>query len=310
MADEKKLYPLKFCPVTEKTEWGSEEFLIADLGYVDPFVKEGWLASNAMSEVMETFLDRMVGENAFEYYGLQFPFQIKKISVGGKMPLTVCPDDEVAETRYDALGKEKVWYVKSAEKGAELQIGFSRESSAAEVFDFAGKGRMEELVNAIPAKPGDMFCIPAGVVHGIKGKLELYEISECSAVDLAMSGESLEDAIDFINYSKFIPEAKPEVLKVKLVRLDNPEMVETEIMDSCISYSCISGKACIQCRIDSAVKLNFEFGEGESILVPAEIAEYSVVPLEKGSLIIETIAAKRVIVDSNINPDVPETLNS
>lgn len=105
--EENALYPLKVCTLEDSYSWGKEEFKIADLGYRDSLLKEGWLAANSISELMDTYMDRIVGDTVFQVYGRQFPVQVKKISCKGKMPLRVHPDDKNAEYRYDALGKEK-----------------------------------------------------------------------------------------------------------------------------------------------------------------------------------------------------------
>ena len=55
--EEKKLYPLRFCTLLDEYGWGSDEFKIADLGYRDSLVRDGWLAGNAVSEVMDTYMD-------------------------------------------------------------------------------------------------------------------------------------------------------------------------------------------------------------------------------------------------------------
>ena len=105
MEEEKKLVPFRLCTLEDKFPWGSETWALADLGWRDTAVRDGWLAGNMMNEVMETYLDRVVGEEVFDWYGLQFPFCIKTLRVDGRMPLTACPEDLTALERYDSLGK-------------------------------------------------------------------------------------------------------------------------------------------------------------------------------------------------------------
>ena len=92
---EKKLYPLKFLPLAAKKPWGGnllvdgmrkrfvecdedgnetilggdvlvgESWELADMGLQDSVVAEGWLAGNTISEVMETYLERVVGEKVY-----------------------------------------------------------------------------------------------------------------------------------------------------------------------------------------------------------------------------------------------------
>ena len=104
---EKKLYPFKFIPVPSRRPWGGnalkielgkhfvecdedgnetvlgddvlvgESWELADMGIEDSVVANGWLAGNTISELMETYLERIVGEDVYNYYGRQFPLLIK-----------------------------------------------------------------------------------------------------------------------------------------------------------------------------------------------------------------------------------------
>ena len=54
MSENNKLYPMSFCPLEDEYVWGKESFELADLGYRDSLIREGWLASNSISELMDT----------------------------------------------------------------------------------------------------------------------------------------------------------------------------------------------------------------------------------------------------------------
>ena len=86
---EKKLYPFKFIPVASPRPWGGnalvnelgkhfvecdedgnetvlgadvkigESWEIADMGIVDSVVSNGWLAGNTISELMETYMEKL-----------------------------------------------------------------------------------------------------------------------------------------------------------------------------------------------------------------------------------------------------------
>ena len=58
MEETKKLYPIKFCTIQDEYNWGHEEFKLADLGYKDSLVREGWLAGNSIGELMDTYIDQ------------------------------------------------------------------------------------------------------------------------------------------------------------------------------------------------------------------------------------------------------------
>ena len=99
---------MRFIPVATEYPWGKETIAIADLGVEDSVVAEGWLADNPIGDIMETYLERVVGEGVFGYYGRLFPVAVKFLEINGEMPVHVHPDDEVAEQRYDALGGKEL----------------------------------------------------------------------------------------------------------------------------------------------------------------------------------------------------------
>ena len=217
--EEKKLYPFRLTRIEDNYPWGSEEFRLADLGYRDTFVHDGWLSGNTMGELMETYLDRLTGDHVFDSFGLQFPFQIRRIHVKGRMPLRVSPDDETARDRYDHLGKEKLWYVVSADKGSRLLIGFRRDTDASELYQECLEGNPVKLLNTLEPRAGQFFYIPAGTPHCAFGPMTIVEVSESSALDFCLCNwgndlgdefdEALNiiDALDFIKYDQY-----PELL--------------------------------------------------------------------------------------------------
>ncbi len=174
---------MKFTPQTESCSWGTVETCIADLGFIDTEARNGWLACSTLSEVLETYLEDLVGENVYSCFGRQFPLMVRKLTVTGRTPLAVCPDDTVAEQRYDTLGKMKLWYITDADPGAALYIGFESGISAAELYDRCNDGSLEEVLHRIAPHKGDAFLIPPGTVHAASGKLAVTEIAECSDLD-------------------------------------------------------------------------------------------------------------------------------
>ena len=219
MGEERKIYPLKFCSIRDERPWGYEEFKLADLGYKDSLIREGWLAGNSMGELMDTYIDRIAGDTVYEYYGRQFPVCVRLLRLTGKMPLQVHPDDETAEQRYDLLGKEKLWYILKAGKGGRLHIGFRKDTDAGAFCENCGADRADTMLTDIVPVEGQSFLIPAGTPHCADGELEILEIAESSPLDFCLHGRGMEvsedqfdpslgftDALDFISYRKYVPD--------------------------------------------------------------------------------------------------------
>ena len=197
---EKNLYPLRFTPSATQRPWGRDTWLLADLGFIDSETAGGWLDGNSLSELMETYLERMVGDDTFEYYGLQFPVTVRVLDLDGRTPVFVHPDDTIAEQRFDSLGKTAVWYVVSAEPGAVARVGFKRKVTAAELYAAAQAGTLEPLMNEIPLKAGATVPADPGVVYAFSGKARLIEVSEASSLVFDLTdGDDLVEAFDFIS---------------------------------------------------------------------------------------------------------------
>lgn len=339
MEEDKSLYPFKFCSLQDDYSWGSEDFRIADLGYRDSLVREGWLAGNSLGEIMDMYVDRVVGENNFDFYGRQFPVCVRILNVKGRMPLRVNPDDELAAQRYDFLGKEKLWYVAEADEDATLMIGFRRDTDASELLSKCEDGSVGDILNVIAVHKGQHFHIAPGTPHCAAGRLKIIEISESSPLDFCLCGWGEEisetefdpslspvDALDFIDYRKY--SAKDECgcnhhhhdeeetvhkmidlpqFTVTRLALTDPMHIYSDKFESFIIYSCVSGEASVQIHVLGQTA-NYGFKEGETMLIPAECPDFLLVPTDRSTVVLET-TVHREDPDPYINPDVPAHLD-
>ena len=328
MEQEKKLYPLRFCALEDKYSWGSEEFKLADLGYRDSLIHDGWLAGNSIGEVMDMYMDRVVGENVFEFWGRQFPVTVKLINVKGKMPLRVHPTDEFAAERYDFLGKEKLWYILRAGKDASLMLGFRKDTNASELYSACADNSVESLLNVVAPHAGQCFRIAPGVVHAAGGELQILEISESSPLDFCLCswGQELsedefdpalspEDALEFVSYGKFQADAPAKgstivdipQFKAELIKLDNVLRVKGENFDSFTVYVCLKGAANVRLEI-LGQSVDYGLNAGEAILIPAECEDFVLMPMEKGAELLDVTVPPHTEKDPYINPAAAPTL--
>ncbi len=327
MDDNRQLYPFSFCLIEDKYLWGSEEFKLADLGYKDSLIREGWLAGNSLSEIMDTYVDRIVGENVYEFYGRQFPVCVRHLKVNGKTPLRVSPDDTVAAERYDFLGKERLWYVLRAGKDARIALGFMSDCDAAVLYAKCSDDSAEELLNVVKPETGRYYHIASGVPFAAFGEMEIVEIAQSSPLDFTLCrwGQAFEgdefdealglvDALDFIDYKAYVDDAgKGEVLvdlaqfmvrKLGLktaLRCKNNEGAEAFVV-----YSCVSGAAAVQIDV-LGQEVNYRLNCGDTVLVPAECSEFVLLPLEADSVLLETSVSASEI-DQYIDPNIEENI--
>ena len=397
---EKKLYPFKFIPVASRRPWGGnalvndlgkkfvevdsdgnecvlgsdvligESWELADMGIEDSVVAEGWLAGNTISELMETYLERLVGENVYNYYGRQFPLLIKFLDINDKLSVQVHPDDEVAAERYDSLGKAEIWYVMDAKPGAKMYCGFTRDMTAQEFYDRCKNGTVEEVLNVIYPKKGDVIYITPGTVHAADGGLLIAEIQESSDMTFRLYDwgrefnpatarqTHLEEAIDIIDYRPFdaglyrkgprwgdeasnspckahecdchdeechchdhehechchdhkdeggIVETLVESpqFNVTKLHLSDPLHIYTEKFESFIIYICLEGGASVQVpstkENGEAYMMNYEFAKGETILIPAELPDFYLVPRDRSTLLLEAVTRPAEDLDEYID---------
>ena len=368
---EKKLYPLKFIPVPSRRPWGGsalvnelgkhfvevdedgnetvlgsdvligESWELADMGIEDSVVENGWLAGNTISELMETYLERIVGEDVYNYFGRQFPLLIKFLDINDKLSVQVHPDDQVAAERYDSLGKAEIWYVMDAKPEAKMYCGFNRDITAQEFYDRCKNGTVDEVLNVITPKKGDVIFITPGTVHAADGGILIAEIQESSDMTFRLYDWGrefnpatarkmhVEEAIDVINYNAFDPtiyrkgplwgeESQEEdhmiqnlvecpQFSVSKVRLTDPLHIYTEQFESFIVYICLEGAVSIQVPSTNekgeACMENYEFKKGETILVPADMPDFFLVPRDRDTILLEAVTRPEEALDAYIDPD-------
>lgn len=286
--ENKKLTPMRF--LSDKTEmpWGTVEYKLADLGFIDSLASEGWLKGNNLSDIMQTYLERVVGETSFNWYGTQFPVLVKKLTVKGRTSLHVTADDEVAEQRYDAFGKTALWYVEAAGPEAKLYLGFKDDISAADFYKACHENKVESLLHTVKPKAGEAFLITPGMVHAAKD-VTLIEIAEASELWFRLydwgSEERelhLEEAFDLIDFQRYRVKRDTEgkgaiaitpQFTVNKIALTQPLKSTRDEDDTFLLYFCTKGKAVIQEK-----QVNYSLKEGDLILVPAESNEFFLLP--------------------------------
>jgi mannose-6-phosphate isomerase len=287
-----KFYPLKFHPIVLNKIWGSEIWTISAVKDNVSIVKNGAFAGEQLSELVKKYPKEILGENIVKKYGSEFPLLFKTINAEDKLSIQVHPDDDTAK-EYGSLGKTEMWFVLSAKEDAKLLCGFKEKVSKEKFLSLIENGEMLSALASYKVKAGDAFFINAGTVHGIGGGLSIAEIQQSSDITFRIydyerteeDGSKRELHIpqsirsikfETPNNSKIKYEAQKnksiEMIKCPKFRvnfLSVEGFVKRELKNfgSFIVFMAVGGNA----KINDA-----EIENGESILIPAEIADIEI----------------------------------
>ncbi len=116
----------------------------------------------------------------------QSPLLVKVIFAREKLSVQVHPDDRLAQKYGQPRGKTECWYALSAEPGAQVAAGLKPGVSAEEVRTGIARGTLEESLNVVPIKRGDMVFVDAGTVHAIWPGSILLETQQNSDITYRM----------------------------------------------------------------------------------------------------------------------------
>ncbi|MBQ8545854.1 MAG: class I mannose-6-phosphate isomerase [Clostridia bacterium] len=189
------LKPIKLNPIFKEIIWGgnrlkNEYNKKSDLNNI----AESWeltVRPDGMNTIIGGEFDGITMQEYIDKNGVGvisnkpqtfFPLLIKFIDAEDNLSVQVHPDDEYGLKNANSLGKTEMWYVIDAMPGAQLVYGL-REGVSNEEFAKAIKdGRVEEKLNYVDVKKGDVFFIPSGLVHAIGAGILLAEIQQNSNI--------------------------------------------------------------------------------------------------------------------------------
>ncbi|HNS16600.1 MAG TPA: mannose-6-phosphate isomerase [Bacteroidales bacterium] len=311
------LYPLLFRPVYKEKIWGGqriktllgkdfsplpncgEVWLISGVEGESTVVSNGFLAGNELNELVEVYMDDLVGGPVFEKFGDRFPLLFKFIDSNDYLSVQVHPDDELALERHQGYGKTEMWYVIDAGPDAELISGFRKPVDRQQFLDHLQNGSLREILNTEKVTAGDVFYLPAGRIHALGPGILLTEIQQASDITYRVYDWDRTDpqgnrrelhisqALDAIDYqvgdqSRIHYSGKPNAavtlvespyFTTNLLQLTKPSWKEFAKPDSFVVYVCTGGRAELVCR-----EGRLPLVSGDAVLVPAEIPEFQLFP--------------------------------
>jgi len=313
------LYPLKFKPIFKEKIWGGEKiktklgldysllpncgeaWVLSGVAGSETKVVNGFLKANSLNDLLEVYMDDLIGEDLFYKYAKEFPILVKFIDSNDYLSVQVHPDDALAAKRKIGNGKTEMWYILDAEPGSELITGFNRQVDQEIYLEHLNNKKLKEILNIEKVKKGDVFYIPSGRIHALGPGILLAEIQQTSDTTYRIydwdrmdeNGKSRDlhtdlalEAIDFRPVNNFRTEYRKIKNQTKNLAdtpffttniLDFDQIVKKDyvMLDSFVIYVCVEGSSLI--HYDDQYE---SLKKGETILIPAAMDRIVIEPLQ------------------------------
>ena len=242
-------------------------------------------------------LSDMDGMGSLNAGAEKFPLLIKFIDANDKLSVQVHPDDAyAAELEQGELGKTEMLYILDAAPGAQLIYGFDRDVTREEYAAAIKEGRLNELLNFVDARKGDVFFIPAGRVHAICDGLLIAEIQQNSdttyrlfdwnRVDKNGNPRQLhiEKGVKVSDVASSKGKERTEPLeyaaggaKISMLAMCRYFAAERMSVNGEARFECGSGSFCIFTVLDGEGAIAGSAAKaGDSFIMPAGFGEYAV----------------------------------
>ena len=311
----KHLYPYLLTPAYKDYIWGgtriperyhrdgtptpcAESWEVSDRPEGESTIQNGPYAGESLSALMTTLGPALVGRH---YEAGHLPLLIKLIDAKQHLSVQVHPND-VTAPRFDAEAKTEMWYVLAASPDAQIYAGLKPGTTQAAFRAAMANDSCGDLLQAIPAIPGQAIFVPGGKVHAIGAGCLLLEVQQNSNTTyrvydwgrVGSDGQPREthqtQALGVIDWDNIAPEVIPAGAPVELqngticdilrspfftmrrLELSGPEVIG-QTGDSFTAIFSESGRATI-----SAGEGSLSLPEGASCLLPAALPDYTLTP--------------------------------
>lgn len=223
----------------------------------------------------------------------ELPILIKLIDAQDNLSVQVHPSDKQAKEWENQNGKTEMWYVVEADRNAKMTCGMKQDTTREDLENAIKNNTVEELLNTVPSKKGDVFFVEAGTIHAIGKGNVIAEIQQNSNVtyrlyDYGRVGKDgkprelhIEKGVMASNFQKSEPRKIPacsdgtrllgscEYFAVKEIKLSKAMTLRAD-EKSYHTLVVVDGEA----RISNAQNME-KINLGETVFIPANMGEYT-----------------------------------
>lgn len=188
-----KKYPLKLFPFCKEALWGGS-LLYEKYGkgkglgkaaeswelYCTPQTQNIIAEGEAKGLTLGEYAAAAGNEVLFPQNGFAcFPLLIKFIGACDDLSVQVHPGRAAAK-KLGGTMKNELWYIADCKEGAEIIYGTTPSATGEDIRRAILSGNISPLLRRVKVKPGDVFYIPAGLIHGLGKGITVAEIQQSS----------------------------------------------------------------------------------------------------------------------------------
>lgn len=317
------LYPFKFKAQLFHKIWGGqtiakwydhvpadyenvgEAWVMSDVEKYPTEVSNGAHAGDSLQDLLEVYMDELVGEKVYDVFGNHFPLLLKFIDATDDLSIQVHPDDDYALENEKSLGKTEMWYVLPSKGDAAIYLGWNQQMNVSLIHAAIADGTLSEYLREYRVHEGDVAYIPAGTVHAMRRNTIVAEIQENSDITYRLydynrignDGKKrplkLDKALQVMDfnpdneasYAPTMPRIdgvvnlkKTPYFTANLLSPTRPVQRDYAPLDSFVAYMCVEGQCevtALDCETeDKSVSMRM----GEAVLIPATLNDILITP--------------------------------
>lgn len=253
-------------------------------------VAKGPFAGLTITEMLERYGKRIMGERLYGKFGDFFPLLIKFIDAQDDLSIQVHPDDDKAP---DGHGKTELWYIIDSKTDSYIYSGFKNQTDRKALSEMIAGDAVEGFLNKHYGNPGDVYYLPAGCVHSIGAGNLILEVQQTSEITYRLYDYNrrdkdgnlrelhIEEALEAIDYNLGDTKItrRPEIAEgresyiarvpyftVTVMNVSDEATLDVKALDSPRIIVAVEGKGFVRDSDGNSEHI----AQGRTILVPAE----------------------------------------
>lgn len=317
------LYPFKLKPILLPKIWGGqtikkwydnvpaecdnvgEAWVMSDFGDLKTEVANGSHTGDDLQDLLEVYMDELVGEKVYERFENRFPLLLKFIDAANDLSVQVHPDDEYALEHDHAYGKTEMWYVMPSQGDASIFLGWKQQMNASLIHAAIAEGKLTDYLKEYHVHEGNVAFLPPGTVHALRGNTIVAEIQENSdstyrlydynriGADGKKRPLHLDKSLQVLNLAPdkdaLVAQTAPRIdgavnlrqcsyFTANLLALKHAIQRDYAPLDSFVAYMCVEGSGTIEALDCETEDKKVTIQKGEAVLIPASLNDIVLTP--------------------------------